>query len=122
VRSSVQYPIALVWRFSAGLGAALVLLLTVAAASPAVHAWLHGHAEDEPHACAHQHEHDTPRQAEEAGCAVTLFSHGTLPLLVWQLPVLEQRLRTEHAGRLSESMAVAQPRYWLVPSHAPPVV
>ncbi|AOS43834.1 hypothetical protein Verru16b_00892 [Lacunisphaera limnophila] len=109
-------------RIIAGVGAGLVLLLTVAAASPAVHVWLHGHAGDETHACEHHHTDEAPAAAEEAGCAVTLFCHGVLPLVVWRLPVVEQPTFATVPGGLSETFRAARPRYRHVPSHAPPVV
>lgn len=117
-------PAKLSWprRFIAGVGAALVLFLTVAAASPAVHAWLHEQPGDEPHACAHDHGDEAPADVHDTGCAVTLFSHGTLPLVVWLLPVVAQPTLAGVPGGWSESFRAARPRYRHVPSHAPPVV
>lgn len=117
---SLPPQLALSRRIIAGMGAALVLFLTVAAASPTVHGWLHGQADDHTRACGHQHDHEAPAGAEEAGCAVTLFCHGILPLLGAPLPVPALPAATSAPDHFAESFVAAQPRYRHVPSHAPP--
>jgi hypothetical protein len=74
-------PPSLLTRLTASLGVALVLVLTVLAVSPALHAWLHktpptvapcGHDHGPaPHAPDDDHDHN-----DDAGCVVTLFAHG----------------------------------------------
>jgi hypothetical protein len=64
----------------AGLLAITVVVLGLLEFAPAAHHWLHGH--DASHAVAH----------DDAGCAVTLFAHGTttpleLPHVIAPRPV-----------------------------------
>lgn len=79
-------------RVLAVVCAALVLTLSSAAWSPALHAWLHGESSDHAHAsCAHSHSHphgdahaNAPVPADDHAadphathdCAITLFAHG----------------------------------------------
>lgn len=104
-------------RATALVAALCVLMLAVFAASPTLHAGLHEHGHD--HA-AHGHDHGAPVGDAEHTCVVTLFAQGALALLVFCLLVL---LRPTVAGltlRATDEIVVAQPRYRLVPSHAPP--
>ncbi|MBM3854101.1 MAG: hypothetical protein FJ399_13260 [Verrucomicrobia bacterium] len=65
-------------RFVAAGSALLVLALTVFAASPTAHAWLH--QTDDRCSAAH-HAPATPADDDEADCAITLFAAGlVLPL------------------------------------------
>lgn len=71
----------LLTRLTASFGVALVLVLTVLAVSPALHAWLHS-APPTVAPCGHDHgpaphaPDDDHNHADDAGCIVTLFAHG----------------------------------------------
>lgn len=106
-------------RFTAVLGVVLVVLLNVLAASPELHAWVHGH---EAHA-EHVGTAGEPVGADDdSGCAITLFAHGVPGLLIFFLLVLARPLVRSIVLRAGDWLAAAQPRYWHVPSHAPPLV
>jgi hypothetical protein len=112
-------PESLLNRVTALLAAGCVLVLTVLAVSPELHAGLHAKV-DATHAdCAH---HDAEAPVGEAGhaCVVTLFSHGAMALLVFCLLILARPTVAGLTQRASDEIIVAQPRYRLVPSHAPP--
>ncbi|HWA28265.1 MAG TPA: hypothetical protein VG734_21615 [Lacunisphaera sp.] len=104
-------------RLTAVLGIALVLLLNLLAASPELHAWVHGKE--------NAHEHSTPGHEPvvegDHQCAVTLFAHGAEALLVFCLVMLARLLARSIILRAGDEIARTRPRYWLVPSHAPPV-
>lgn len=103
-------------RLTAVLGIALVLLLNVLAASPTLHAWVHGH---EP-AAEHNNPGHAPVDCDDHECAVTLFAHGVTSLLFLSLLLLVWFLTRGGILDTSEWRIAARPRYWLVPSHAPP--
>lgn len=96
-----------------------VLALTVFAASPTLHASLHGH-DDATAAVGHAHDHGVPVGATDHACAVTLFANGVTALLVFCLLMLGRLLAAGILVRLADEIAAAQPRYRLVPAHAPP--
>jgi len=113
----------LITRATALFAVALVLALTVLAASPSLHAWLHGHSESAaPAEHEHEHEHGAPVGSDDHVCAVTLFAHGVEALLVFFLLVLVRPLVRRTVWRARDWLVAAYPRYWLVPSHAPPLV
>jgi hypothetical protein len=119
--------LSLVTRFTAALGAALVLVLTILAVSPSLHAWVHAEPADAaPHAkCSHGHDHhDAPASADdEAGCIVNLFSQGGSELVA--LPALLPAPRFAPAGDtlpLSVFCAPSAPAYLLPPGCGPPAV
>jgi len=102
---------------TAVFGVALILLLSVLAASPEWHAWVHGpqeaaEAASPGHAPVGDADHD---------CAVTLFASGVGLLLAFFLLLLARVLIRHQALLSSNWLIVSRPRYWLVPSHAPPV-
>lgn len=110
------------WRvFAAGL-AALVLGLTLAGASPDLHAWIHGEADIHAHAaCAH---HGKKASTPDAGhddhrCAVVMFAQG------FDLPV-DASFAVLPFERISvvvtdaETLFLAQPRYLRQPERGPP--
>ena len=91
-------------RLLAGGSAALVVLLAVLAANPALHEWLHA---------------DAGRADHE--CAVTLFLHGadaaapfTMAAVVWIVRALAV------AAPAAPELAVR--RFRLPPGHAPPAL
>ncbi len=100
-------------RVTALVAALCVFALAVFAASPNLHAGLHAHDD----ATAAQ---TAPVGDADHVCAVTLFASGVTALLVFCLSMLGRLLATGITLRLADEIAVAQPRYRLVPSHAPP--
>ncbi len=114
-----RLPESLLNRATALLAAVCVLVLTVLAVSPKLHAGLHAEA-DVTHAdCAH-HESEAPVGDVGHACVVTLFSHGATALLVFCLLILARPNVAGLTLRATDEVIVAQPRYRLVPSHAPP--
>ena len=104
-------------RITAVFGVALVLLLTVLAASPELHAWVHGHGEATQHAGRDK----APVGDADHACAVTLFASGVSLLLAFFLVFLARVLDRNQTLFSSDWLIVTRPHYWLVPSHAPPV-
>ena len=104
-----EHPLFRAIALMAALG---VLALAVFAASPDLHARLHDAAVAGDHALP----------AGDAGhvCAVTLFAQGVTGLLIFCLLMLRRPLAAGVVLRAADEIAVARPRYWLVPSHAPP--
>ena len=91
-------------RVCAAGGAALVLALTIFAASPVAHDWLHSNATAEA----------------EAGCAVVLFAGGvSLPLAA---PVVVAPIATarEVIFASARSVFLVTPRYLRQPERGPP--
>ncbi len=103
-------------RLIAGTGVLLVLALTVLAASPAAHTWVHGHAETCP-----DHEHPpAPQEEDDSGCAVILFAAG-LEVPAGPVALLT---RTAVAGGVLPVTAaeplLSRPRYLRLPERGPP--
>lgn len=106
-------------RITALVAALCVLLLAVFAASPSLHAGLHV-ATDAGHAgCTHGGT-DSPVGDADHACVVTLFAQGAMALLFFCLLLLARPAVAGLVPRATGALAVAQPRYRLVPSHAPP--
>lgn len=101
-------------QVAALLAALCVLALTVFAASPSLHASLHSHEQAAASADA------VPAADNGHACVVTLFAQGVLALLVFCLLVLARPTLAALVLRATDALAVARPRYRLVPSHAPP--
>jgi hypothetical protein len=97
-------------RATAILAALCVFVLTLLAASPEWHARFHG---DET-------AQSIPVGAADHECAVTLFAGGVEALLVVCLLMLVRPLVRGVMVSATDLIAVARPRYLLVPSHAPP--
>lgn len=127
----------LLTRLTASLGAALVLVLTILAVSPALHAWLHDEPADAaPHAtCSHGHAHPAPDRGDhlpaapahaaddDAGCVVTLFAQGGSELAV--APAVLPSPRLAQIGDilpLSVFCAPSAPAHLLPPGCGPPAV
>jgi hypothetical protein len=105
-------------RAVASLAVALVLVLTILAASPDLHERLHGNGPGAP-GTAH---HDGGQAAnDEDGCVVTLFAQGIV--LALALHVLAQAGRTlrRPAFGPGDQVIPAAPRYLRLPAQAPPV-
>ena len=99
-------------RLSAFLAALCVFVLTLLAASPEWHAGMH-----DEHA-----EQSAPIGTADHECAVTFFAGGVEALLVVCLLMLVRPLARGVQARATDQRFFARPRYWLVPSHAPPAV
>jgi len=82
-RHHPRIPPPALWRRLTALGSAgLTLVLSLFAANPEAHAWLHSHT-DASHAaahadCSHGHEDSSPVDAatDDAGCVITQFANG----------------------------------------------
>ena len=105
--SRAEHPL---FRFAALLAVLCVLALTVFAASPELHARLHGAATEQ----------STPVGDADHACAVTLFANGLLALALFCLLLLIAPLVRGSVIRAVDEIAAAYPRYRLVPEHAPP--
>jgi len=98
-------PAPLFHRFFAAAGVALMLLLTVAAASPALHQWLHG--ESAPDA--------------SDNCAVVLFASG-VTLAAAVIAVAAPRIAwSEVRAHAVAEIFLVSPRYLRQPERGPPV-
>ncbi len=98
-------PSALVRRFGAALGVALLLLLTVSAASPALHHWLHT---------------DGVTDAAD-NCAVVLFASG-ITLAATTVALAARTVVWRERDRLAfAEIFLASPRYLRQPERGPPV-
>lgn len=101
------------FRFTALLAVLCVLALGIFAASPELHARLHGSSAG------------TTENAAAVGdldhvCAVTLFANGLLALALFCLLLLLAPLARSGVARAVDEIAATWPRYRLVPAHAPP--
>lgn len=106
-------------RAVASLGIALVLALTIFAASPELHERLHGHGLG---AAKVAHHDGGGQAADDDGCVVTLFAQGmVLPLALMTLAFTGQTLRLPDFA-LGGRVAPESPRYLRLPSQAPPLV
>ena len=105
-------------RLTAIVAMALVVLLNVLAASPELHAWVHGKAPSSEHASPSHAPVGDPNHE----CVVTIFAQGTTALLFLCLLLLLPPVASGLVARADDWLVVAHPRYWHVPSHAPPSV
>ena len=108
--SRAEHPL---FRFTAVLAVLCVLVLTVLAASPELHARLHA-------AGAEQAEQSAPVGDADHMCAVTLFANGLLALALFCLMLLIAPLVRGSLVRAVDEIAAAQPYYRLRPAQAPP--
>jgi hypothetical protein len=90
-------------RLLAAGGVALVLLLSVLAASPGLHAWLHGNAGETDHECV-----------------ITFFQHGVVTAAAEVALVVVARVLLARVADAPAALHLAPPRYWLPRGHAPP--
>lgn len=96
-------------------GAALVLLLAVTAASPALHALAHAHATG--------HEQPaTPGTDSADTCAVVLFAQGVAPITDTAVITLQTLVRHELQLPAAEEPLLAAARYLHQPERGPPAV
>ena len=90
-------------RFLAAGGVALVLLLSVLAASPKLHAWLHSNAGETDHECI-----------------ITLYQHGVVTAVVGTALAVVARVLLARVPPAPVELRLPTPRYWLYPGRAPP--
>ena len=105
--SRAEHPL---FRFTALLAVLCVLALMVFAASPELHASLHGQSAEQ----------SAPVGDADHLCAVTLFANGLLALALFCLLLLIAPLVRGIVIHAVDEIAAAYPRYRLVPAHAPP--
>lgn len=99
--------------------AALVLALTLFAASPAAHDWLHAGDDEPPHETGSQAQLPADR---EAGCAVEMFASG-ISILVDQVPVAPARIfRSLPAPSGPDTLFLESPRFLHLPERGPPMM
>jgi len=110
-------------RATAALAIGLVLALSVFAASPQLHGWLHGHdlgAVSAGHDGGSPARHPPDADDNDSGCVVTLFAQGlVLALASVALFFTGQTLRIANV-RPFERIFPEAPRYLLLPT--PPQV
>ena len=92
-------------RFAAGAAAALVLALTILAASPQAHEHIH-------HDCHHDEAHS---------CAVVLFAQGIWTSLDFVAVVAPPLAWTEFVPISRPELRLVAPRYLRHPERGPPV-
>jgi hypothetical protein len=124
-------------RVVAALCASMVLLLSAATNSPALHAWLHA-ADSEPshrHLCGQPHDeharhHSAPPAADTAEsdcgdtghhCAITLFSHGVTSASVLVAVLNRPAHAPETVLATFERIAPPEPRHLRPQPQAPPI-
>ncbi|MGD0539871.1 MAG: hypothetical protein ABSC03_19755 [Verrucomicrobiota bacterium] len=90
-------------RLLAAGGVALVLLLSVLAASPGLHAWLHSNAGETDHECV-----------------ITLYQHGVVAAAAEVVLVVVARVLLARVPQAPAELRLSPPRYWLYPGRAPP--
>ena len=90
-------------RLLAAGGVALVLLLSVLAASPKLHAWLHSNAGETDHECI-----------------ITLYQHGVVTAVVGTALAVVTLVLLARVPQAPAELRLSPPRYWLYPGRAPP--
>ena len=109
----------LMTRTVAALAAALVVVLSVLAASPELHERLHG--QGPAHPAASHPSGGAQATEDEDGCVVTLFAQGlVLPLALLLLAVCAWTLGLGGFD-LVDRVVPAAPRYLRLPTQAPPL-
>jgi hypothetical protein len=107
----------LLHRMLAAGGAALVLALSILAASPQAHAWLHS---ADHHGHAHHHPHHDDAGSEDA-CAVVLFAAGVALPAALLVPMPPAALAAGTPRLAATEILLVSPRYRLQPERGPPV-
>jgi hypothetical protein len=101
IRSSTHHQF--LHRLLAAGGVALVLVLSVLAASPKLHAWLHSNAAQADHECA-----------------ITLYQQGVASAEVGVILAAVALVVLARIAAAPAELHLAPLRYWLPPGHAPP--
>ena len=119
VISRRNQPLSLSHRALAAMCAAMVLALTLFAASPAAHDWLH--AAQKSHTCA-DHEKSAPASnATDHGCAVVLFANG-VDTPVAAIALVPPRVVTQNVSPATAAeFYLVSPRYLRQPERGPPL-
>lgn len=116
-------------RVLAVVCAGMILLLSSAAVSPALHAWIHGETFEHAnaHVCEHA-EHDDAGEsdtdhAREHGhaCAITLFSHGVTPANILVATLDRLSVAPDIVPSTHDHDALPEPRHLRPQPQAPPV-
>jgi len=110
-------------RMTAWLATALVLALTVLAASPELHERLHGHGANSAMAAHHDGNPADGSKADEAddGCIVTLFAQGVVLALSLVALVFIGRPLPAGSFAVFDGVIPEAPRYLHLPPQAPPL-
>lgn len=109
-------------RTLASLAAALVLVLSILAASPELHERLHGHGPGGAGAARHEGVPPGGQAADdEDGCVVTLFAQGLVLALALAVPGPTGPAPRPANLDPGDRTVPAAPRYLRLPSQAPPV-
>jgi hypothetical protein len=114
-------PLSLLSRLLAAGCAALVLALTIVAASPAAHTWLH--TVEQHHTCPHHPEPEALPQAHDHAheCAVVLFA-SSAEVPVEPLALTPPRLLAIGVSPVTAAdIFLVSPRYLRQPERGPPV-
>jgi hypothetical protein len=90
-------------RLIAAVGVALVLVLSILAASPQLHAWLHRGAGQADHECA-----------------ITLYQHGVTASAGATVLAVVALIALARVAAPPAELHLAPRRYWLPPGNAPP--
>ena len=127
-------PLPFLPRLIATATALAVAALAILAASPGLHAWLHGHAESDgtAHAahgatCPHGHPAPAsppvpPTDHDDALCIVTQFAHGGVEPFAAPLTTLVPRARVAAILASVFHLAPSAPAHLLPPGCGPPLV
>jgi hypothetical protein len=108
-------------RLLASALAVLVVALSVFAASPALHAWLHDHAATAHHGCNHAHSTPAPApDADDESCVVTQFAHGKADCAPAPLLAPVATLRVTAFLAAAPFLAPRAPALFLPPGCGPP--
>jgi amino acid permease len=99
----IQSNLACLRGWLSALLAALVFGLTVSAASPSAHRWLHDEAAD-----------------SDDACAVVLFAFGA-PLAMATIAVVVRMRQAEVSHAFAVALSLVPPRYLRLPERGPPL-
>lgn len=109
-------------QLTAGFAAVLVLTLTVLAASPQLHDWVHGHGATPVRANASAPGHDvSSAEQDDYGCVVAVFANGVILAALGLLTVSALKQGMDLIPRVETVVYRQTPRYWLPPLCGPPL-
>lgn len=118
-RSGPLFPAEFLRRLCAAGAAALVLALTLLAASPAAHDWLHVAGDEHRHCSSGEHERNESNAEDR--CAVVMFASGVsvpvAPLAITPPTMVQQAVSPVTAA----DVFLVSPRYLRQPERGPPV-
>jgi hypothetical protein len=108
-------------RLTASLAAAIVLALTVFAASPDLHNWLHSFdaaGSHQTHGVAHADKGSIP---DDDDCAVVVFAQGVLAMLAIAFFGIFSGKVAKYSPPFISRLVSKAPEYWVPPLCGPPV-